>query len=74
MDRIAELVGPRPVDRPVPERASATATSSRTASPSLDVALIETMQAAAELVGRTSWPAELLAMTSAPRTPAEGGR
>jgi CO/xanthine dehydrogenase Mo-binding subunit len=37
-----------------------------------DATLIETMQAAAELVGH-ELPAELRAMTSAPRGPAEGG-
>jgi CO/xanthine dehydrogenase Mo-binding subunit len=38
-----------------------------------DATLIETMQAAAALVGH-ELPAELLAMTSAPRTSPEGGR
>jgi len=41
--------------------------------PAEDATLIETMQAAAALVGH-ELPAELLAMTSAPRTDREGGR
>jgi CO/xanthine dehydrogenase Mo-binding subunit len=70
MDRIAELVGldPWTVRFRNAHRNGDTKPHRKIVA---DATLIETMQAAAELVGH-ELPADLRAMTSAPRTPAEG--
>jgi CO/xanthine dehydrogenase Mo-binding subunit len=72
MDRIAEVVGLDPwTIRFVNAIRNGDIKPHR--KPAGDVALIETMQAAAALVGH-ELPAELLSMTSAPRDPHAGGR
>jgi CO/xanthine dehydrogenase Mo-binding subunit len=72
MDRVAEVVGLDPWTIRF-RNAIRNGDIKPHRKPAADVALVETMQAAAALVGH-ELPAELLAMTSAPRDQQDGGR